>query len=80
MTSDILIAYIQEQLLGANSGVDIDPSDDLLGSGLVDSMGMMSLINFIEERFDFKVPPEDMVIEHFMTVEAISSYLENRNN
>lgn len=78
--NEVLINYIQEQLLGGKSGVTIDPNDDLLGSGLVDSMGMMSLITFIEEEFDFTVPPEDMVIEHFMTVEAIGNYLESRKN
>lgn len=73
--SEVLISYIQNQLLGGRNEIEISPEDDLLGSGLIDSMGMMSLIAFIEKEFKFKVPPEDMVIEHFITVEAISAYI-----
>ena len=31
---------------------------------------------FIEEKFEVKVPPQDMTIENFMTVGAIGNYLE----
>ncbi|HFA47627.1 MAG TPA: acyl carrier protein [Bacteroidetes bacterium] len=73
-----IIGYIQQNLLGGQNGTQLLPEDDLLGSGLVDSIGMMQLIAFIEEEFKTKVPPEDMVIENFMTVEAIGGYLKNR--
>lgn len=76
--NDILIEYVQDKLLGGRSDVEIDAEDDLLGSGLVDSMGMMTLIAFIENKFELKVPPEDMTIENFMTIDAISNYLERR--
>lgn len=70
----ILIDYIQNHLLGGKD-VQIDAGDDLFENGLVDSMGMMSLISFIENRFELSVPPEDMTGENFMTVDAISNYL-----
>lgn len=74
---EILIGYIRKQLLGGNEDIELSPEDDLLGSGLVDSLGMIQLLGFIEEHFDIKVPPEDMTIENFMTVEAIGHYLES---
>lgn len=76
---EILIEYIQDKLIVGSTGVVLEADEDLLGSGLVDSIGMMNLIAFIEERFNFKVPPQDMTIENFMTVEAISDYLEGKN-
>ena len=76
--NEILIDYIREQLLGGRDKVPLAAEDDLLGSGLIDSMGMMSLIAFVESRFELKVPPQDMTIENFMTVEAISNYLNRR--
>ena len=74
----IITAYIQEQLLGGRSETTLSETDDLLGAGLVDSMGMMKLIAFIEENFNLKIPPEDLIIENFMTVEAIGNYLARR--
>jgi len=73
--NDILIEYIQTNLLAGQSDASLSPEDDLLGSGLVDSLGMIQLLAFIEERFEIKVPPQDMTIENFMSVEAICNYL-----
>ncbi|MEM1318965.1 MAG: acyl carrier protein [Bacteroidota bacterium] len=73
-----IISYIQEQLQGGNGDETIAPEDDLLGSGIVDSMGMMKLIGFIETEFKLAVPPQDMTIENFMTVAAIAKYVEQK--
>ncbi|MGI9541967.1 MAG: acyl carrier protein [Cyclobacteriaceae bacterium] len=75
---DIIINYILEQLLVGRGEVQLAAEDDLLGSGLIDSMGMMSLIAFVENQFELKVPPQDMTIENFMNVEAIANYLDRR--
>ena len=45
-------------------------------SGLVDSIGVMRLVAFIEEESGVKVPPEDVVIEHFENIFAIANYAE----
>jgi len=74
--NDILIEYIKQQLLGGQVDIDLSPEEDLLGSGLIDSLGMIQLLAFIEEKFEVKVPPQDMTIENFMTVGAIGNYLE----
>ena len=75
---EIIIDYIIRQLLGGRNGLQLAPEDDLLGSGLIDSMGMMSLVAFVENQFELKVPPEDITIENFINVEAIENYLEKR--
>ena len=76
----ILIEFIEKELLGSHSDIGLTPSDDLLGSGMVDSLGIMRLIQFIEVRFELKVPFEDMTIENFMSVGDIERYLEKRKN
>ena len=76
--SDTIITYIEKELLNGQPGSGPGPQEDLLGSGLIDSIGIMRLIAFIERQYDLKVPYEDMTIENFMTVEAIVQYLEKR--
>ncbi|MEM0993019.1 MAG: acyl carrier protein [Bacteroidota bacterium] len=72
-----IIQYIQEEIL--QEGDDpITADEDLLTSGLLDSMAAMRLIGFLEEEFGVSVPPEDMVIEHFITVNAMEDYLGTR--
>ena len=52
--------------------------DDLLNTGLVDSIGVVKLISYLEEEFKVEIPPDDMVIEHFISIDAIEKYLLTR--
>ena len=72
-TQEILKRYISKDLL--DNRLEIEADDDLLGDNLVDSMGIMWLIAFIEEKFAINVPPEDVTIENFRTVQTIDAYL-----
>ena len=74
-----LSEFIAREILGSQTGEGPTGDDDLLGSGMVDSLGVMSLVFFIEERFGVEVPPEDVTIDNFQTIDAIASYLERRS-
>ena len=73
--NEILLTYIQEQLFNNEIEQQLEAQDDLFGDGILDSQVMIKMILFIETEFDTKVPPQDMVIENFMSVQHISDYL-----
>jgi acyl carrier protein len=75
---ETLRRYIGHELLSRNGDAPVDDDDDLLASGLVDSVGMMSLVLFIEEEFALPVPPEDVTIENFLSLNTIDAYLRRR--
>lgn len=75
---DTVKQYIEQELLSDRGAVALGDDDNLLGSGLVDSVGMMTLVLFIEETFGVTVPPEDVTIEHFMSVNTIGAYVQKR--
>ncbi|MFD1162111.1 MULTISPECIES: acyl carrier protein [Hwangdonia] len=77
MDKTILI-YIKEQLLNNDIEDDFDADDDLLGSGILDSLGMVQLIAFVEKEFKIAVLPEEMIIENFMTVNHIVNYAKSK--
>ncbi|MBO6538686.1 MAG: acyl carrier protein [Rhizobiaceae bacterium] len=56
-----------ERTIGAN--------DKLLDSGIVDSLGTLEIVNFIEQEFGVPVADEDMLADHFETVDAISRFV-----
>lgn len=74
---ETLRRYIAHELLNDGSQV-VGDDDDLLGSWSIDSVGMMSLVLFIEEKFELPVPPEDVTIENFVSISAIDAYLRSR--
>lgn len=77
---ETIVNYIKEELLGGSFEDDILADDDLLNSGLIDSLGIMRLISFVEEKYGIKVPPQDMVIENFVSAEAIAQYIQTKSN
>ena len=75
-----LTEFIIADLAGDKDIGELRPNDDLLEDSLVDSLGIMRLISFIEQRFQYVVPSEDVVIENFMTVGSIADYLAPKLN
>lgn len=73
-----IIKYIEQELASEDIEGGLDATEDLLGSGILDSLGMMKLIAFLEEEFQINVLPEDMTIENFMTVDHVGNYLESK--
>jgi len=71
---EVLINYIKEEIVG-DPLFALEADDDILNSGIIDSIGIMKLITFIENELDVSVPPEEMVIENFISVDAIENYL-----
>ncbi|TMM53768.1 acyl carrier protein [Maribacter algarum] len=68
-----IIAFIKNEIT-TEPLLEIDSEDNLLENGIVDSMGMMRLILFLEKQFKKRVPTEDMTLENFKTVEKIALY------
>lgn len=66
---------VEELLLGT---LEVQPDDDLLTSGLVDSLGVIRLISYIEDEFRIAVPPEDVTLENFLSLNVIDRYLQGR--
>ena len=77
-TSDALLHFVSTELLDQTELIESD--DNLLSDGMVDSLGMLRLIAFIEAEFAIKVPPEDFTIENFRTITVICDYLNGRSN
>lgn len=77
MKADILQFLTVEVLSGQLN--DLSASDDLLSTELIDSMGVMRLVAFIEEKSGKKIPPEDVTIENFLSVDSICAYLDRRD-
>ncbi len=75
MTSE-LIEFIEQELVGED--IDLTEESDLLGGGIIDSLGIMRLISHIETQYEIKIPADEMVIENFMTVAAINTYLTSK--
>lgn len=64
--------FVRDNLL---NGRAVAEDEDLLLSGLLDSLGVMALVTFIEEQRGAVIPPEDVTLENFTSIATIVSYL-----
>lgn len=53
----------------------IKDDDSLLDSGILDSLGVVKLMAFIEERFKIVVGPAEVTMDNFDTIEKILKYV-----
>ena len=77
--SGVILDFISNHLL-SDPKAELASDDDLLASDLLDSLSVVRLVDFVETTFEISVPPADVTIEHFMTVDTIVKYLASRAN
>jgi acyl carrier protein len=68
--------YIAENLLFSETGYEYDDQASFLEQGILDSMGVMELVHFVEEAFGVKVADDDLTPDNFDSVERLAEYVE----
>ncbi|MGB6962245.1 MAG: acyl carrier protein, partial [Candidatus Acidiferrum sp.] len=58
----------------------IKDSDPLLESGVLDSLGVLDLVTFVEQEFSVHVVDDELVPENFQTIDRIASFIETKSN
>jgi acyl carrier protein len=56
----------------------LDPNEDLLEQGIIDSLGIMKLVLFMEETYGIAVVDEEIVPENFQTVNMMVKFVEQK--
>lgn len=64
----------------SSGGETVRPETDLVMSGLVDSLGIILVVEWLEQRLDVQIDPADVVLEHFESVDAMVTYLRSRGD
>ena len=52
--------------------------EDIFALGFVTSLFAMQLVMFIEQHFDIAVPPEDLEMENFRSIDALAALVERK--
>ncbi len=67
---------VQELLMDGRS--ELSPEDSLIDSGILNSLSLLRLVGFIEDRIGVTVDDDELVPEHFQTIRDITSFLEGK--
>ncbi len=69
-----LLDYITAELV-IDRSYELAADDELLLDGIIDSIGATRLVGFVEETWSLRIPPEDVTVENFGSVNQIAEYL-----
>lgn len=72
--------YIAKNLLFSDNGFPYDDNVSFLDEGIVDSVGVMELVSFVEDNFGVQVEDLDITPENFDSVNKITAYIRRKNN
>ena len=72
---DILADYVRSETGHASA---IDPDEDLLEAGVLDSFNIVSLAMFALERFDVEFDGEDMVRDNLAKLSSLAALIHKR--
>jgi acyl carrier protein len=69
------------ETLGRRQGIrSVGAEEDLVGEGLIDSLGLTELVAFIEQRFGVVVDDDDVVIDNFRNIRSMESFIESKRS
>lgn len=71
----LLVDFIAKELLDGDAR-DLDERTPLLELGIIDSLTIVSLLSFVEDRFGACIAPERVRPEHFVNIAAIAALTE----
>jgi acyl carrier protein len=72
---------IREYLVSADDPVDaedLEASMNLLDDGVLDSLRLMRLIQFISERFSVELQPDEVVPQNFRTLDTVAALVDRK--
>lgn len=67
--------YVLKNFLFTDDVKALSDSASLIGEGVIDSTGILELVNYLEETFGIKVDDEEMTPANFDSIQTIAAFV-----
>lgn len=79
MTTEAAIErFIVDEIMIGSDVNQIDPDQSLLDSGILDSLALLRLISFLEDKYKVTVEDGEVTPENFESIATIKSFLDRK--
>jgi acyl carrier protein len=72
-TKDHVRQFVLDELEYVGEPEDLTDEFELLEEGVLDSLGIMALVEYLEGAFDIVIDEDDIVAERFETIASIAA-------
>lgn len=76
--ADKLIIFFQDNILYNESVNDINFDESLIDRGYIDSIGIITLVTFIEDAFTIRVYDHEILPQNFESLNRIIMYVNQK--
>lgn len=70
--------YVMDNFLMGSAPPALGDDESFMGSHVVDSVGVLELIAFLEQTFGIKVEDDEMVPDNLDSLNGVGRYLERK--
>jgi acyl carrier protein len=70
--------FIARNLLFSDNGFGYTDDASFLQEGIVDSVGVMELVLFVEEQFGISVDDQDITPDNFDSINLLADYIRRK--
>jgi len=78
MADNVLMNYLISELANSKNIEKLDPSDNLIENGIIDSLGIMKLLMFLENTYSLKISDDELTMENFQSHNTILSLVNRK--
>jgi len=76
---DVVLEYVKNEYLQEGDDLEVNYDTPLISGGIVDSFSMVSLLVFLETKYNIKIPDSKATPEAFDSVNNIVKLLKEFN-
>ncbi|MEH1783093.1 MAG: acyl carrier protein [Nostoc sp.] len=74
----ILKRQISKEFMYNKPEIVLDNQSLLIDEEIIDSLGIFVLISFMEEQFNIKINPDEVMLDNFETIDTVKSLVMSK--
>nr|2MY5_A Chain A, Peptidyl carrier protein [Micromonospora okii]5WPX_A Chain A, Peptidyl carrier protein [Micromonospora okii]5WPY_A Chain A, Peptidyl carrier protein [Micromonospora okii] len=73
--ASVIAQFVVEEFLPDVAPADVDVDLDLVDNGVIDSLGLLKVIAWLEDRFGIAADDVELSPEHFRSIRSIDAFV-----
>ena len=79
-TKKLIKKYILEEFLPGENPEELTEATPLITGGILDSLAILRLTNYLEEQFSITVAPHELSADYLNTLNDIAKFVHSKRN
>jgi acyl carrier protein len=75
-TKSLVKTFVIDNFLKGDKSIALRDDSLFIEEGIIDSVGVLELVAFIEETFGFRVEDEELIPENLDSIDRLVNYVE----